>query len=729
MHASLQEEVSTESWPGYRSILLALDSSDHANHGTRMALDIAALEPDARLTGAHVYAAALHDLRFRQMEGGLPEQFRNENELERQRGIHDTLITRGLSVISDSYLDQADRACRTRNVPFTRRALEGKNYRALTQESNTGKYDLIVLGALGLGAVEGSRLGSVCNRVVRRTTIDALVIRDPQRDLASGPIVVAIDGSPRSYGGLMTGMRLSHRWQVPLHVISSFDPYFHYVAFNRIAGVLSDEASKVFRFREQEKLHEEIIDSGLARIYEGHLAVAQSIADACGISIETRLLDGKAHDAVQRYVREVDPTLLVVGKLGIHADDELDIGSTAEQLLSGVDCSMLLSQREYEPSIDLLAETTTSWTVEAEQLLSRAPSFVQSMARMAILRYAQERGHTVITARLVEEATAELMPAGAERMLGDIARQADTADVRPRGTDFRPAWSPAARASLDGAGSQASLRENVALRAEKKARAAGATRVEVHHVRPFLEQSHNAVAAPDAAPRWTAAALARLARAPQGFMRDKARSSIEAYARDSGIVEIDIDVAEAGLEQARIAMQAALAQDDAASASAGPRSKCPFAGQGAATAVAAPASAAAAAWSQAARARLAGVPEGYCRDMMVSAAEAIAAANGVTSIDPDFLENVLGIIAAASTSVGETMSWDDSARTRIERAPDFVRGMLQREIEAWATRQKLERVTADVVDAVKQQWADRGAFHLDPDDPRSRQLAGPARDV
>jgi len=65
---------------------------------------------------------------------------------------------------------------------------------------------------------------------------------------------------------------------VPVKVIAAFDPYYHYVAFNRIASVLSEEAGKVFKFKEQEKLHEEIIDSGLAKIYDGHLAVARSIA-------------------------------------------------------------------------------------------------------------------------------------------------------------------------------------------------------------------------------------------------------------------------------------------------------------------------------------------------------------------------------------------------------------------------------------------------------------------
>ena len=78
--------------PGlYRNILVALDSSDHANRGMNDAAALAAL-CDGSITGTHVYAAKMHDLRFRQMEGGLPEQFREEQELERQREVHDDLI-------------------------------------------------------------------------------------------------------------------------------------------------------------------------------------------------------------------------------------------------------------------------------------------------------------------------------------------------------------------------------------------------------------------------------------------------------------------------------------------------------------------------------------------------------------------------------------------------------------------------------------------------------------
>jgi len=696
-------------------MLLALDSSDHANHGTSMALRLAAINDDTHITGVHVFAAKMHDLRFRQMEGGLPEQYREESELERQRDVHDDLIQRGLSIITDSYLDQARRACREQHVGFTARPREGKNYRALADEANCGAYDLLIIGALGLGAINGSRLGTVCSRVVRRADIDTLVIRDPQRDLDSGPIVVAIDGSTRAFGGLLTALGLARQWKVPVHVISSFDPYYHYVAFNRIAGVLSEEASKVFRFKDQEKLHEEIIDSGLAKIYDGHLAVAQSIADEHGVEIHTELLDGKAHDAVERYVHNVDPSLLVIGKLGVHADSELDIGGNAENLLRNVGCSVLLSQREHQPRIDVLAAANTSWTHEAERRLAKAPDFVQNMARVAILRLAQEQGHTVITERLVEEATAQLMPSRAEDMMRDI--------VDAFGDGTMP-WDDTATALLETI-SDDSLRENISLRAEKKARTDGAQTVGPQHIEAFINEASGGTAHESAAAEtplhWQAGALARLMRAPQGFMRDLSKRRVEEYARANGMSEVDLDAVEDGLSIARAAMDERLGVERKAKlATNGKTGKCPFAGVGVSTPAAMTTTAdGQSEWSEDARRELQAVPAGYCRDMMVSAAETIASQKGLVRIDTAFIQTILRTFAAGSKTVEQTLPWDEAARRRIIAAPPLVRGMLQKEIEGWAQRSGKERVTEAAVDAVRQQWTDRGVFHLDPDDPRN----------
>ncbi|MBI4056038.1 MAG: hypothetical protein HY399_00620, partial [Elusimicrobia bacterium] len=51
--------------------------------------------------------------------------------------------------------------------------------------------------------------------------------------------------------------------------------------------------------------------------------------------------------------------------------------------------------------------------------------------------------------------------------------------------------------------------------------------------------------------QWTEEALSRLSRVPSGFMRDNTRLKIEEYAKEKGIVNINLEVAEAGIARAR----------------------------------------------------------------------------------------------------------------------------------------------------------------------------------
>ncbi len=704
--------------PVYHHILLAVDSSDHANRGTTEAFSIAG-HFGASVTGTHVYAAKLHDVRFRQMEGGLPEQFREEQELERQRDVHDDLITKGLSIITDSYLDQAEQIAEENSIPFRRRPLEGKNYRELTREANSKNYDLLVMGSLGLGAIRGSRLGTVTERVARRSDIDLLVIKEPDRALKRGPIVVAIDGSSRAYGGLLTAFSLAQEWDCKVKVISAFDPYYHYVAFNRIAGVLSEEAGKVFKFKEQEKLHEEIIDSGLAKIYQGHLDVAQSIADEYGVDIETQLLDGKAHDAVERYVANARPSLLVIGKLGIHADDALDIGGNSEQLLRNVECAVLLSQRTHEPRIDVVAESTTSWTHEAETRMERVPSFVRNMAKMAILRYAQERGHTVITERIVEEATTQLMPGHAEQAMEEIVEAYDSGELKRSPEDAKRVTEEVMRWDADATQllmevEDLALRGNLSMRAEKRARGERSNRVTIDHIRPFVETDSSPVTELN----WGAAALARLARVPEGFMRDSSKERIERHARENGFEEITLEVAEAGLAEARKAMESAMAQQESPPAKEKPKASiCPFANlakegkeQSRQKAIE-QAKDDSLHWSADAEARMERIPEGFMRDLTRQRVEQFAKKHGTHEITEALVEEKYSEWAAGSREKSSTMAWEESARARIEKIPDFVKGMVMLEVERCARELGLEQVTHAAVDKASQSWEMGSGFH------------------
>ena len=90
----------------------------------------------AKLVGCHVYAAKLHDYRFRQMEYTLPEEYIDEVELERQRKIHDSLITMGLKLISDSYLDGMSKQCKESSIEFEPRMMDGKHHSEILKDSS-----------------------------------------------------------------------------------------------------------------------------------------------------------------------------------------------------------------------------------------------------------------------------------------------------------------------------------------------------------------------------------------------------------------------------------------------------------------------------------------------------------------------------------------------------------------------------------------------------------------
>ncbi|RMH05709.1 MAG: universal stress protein UspA [Nitrospirae bacterium] len=412
----------------YKTIYIPVDNSDYSN----MAIDLGvtfAKQFGSKIVGSHVYAAKMHDKRFKQMEAGLPEEYHDEKELDRQRQIHDSLITRGLQIITDSYLDFVEKKCREANLPLERRSLEGRNWKVLVEDINANGYDLTIMGALGVGAVKDSVIGSNTERVVRRVRASDMLIVKSLQPMNGGKIVVAVDGSPYSFGGLKTGLALGKAFNKPVEAISAFDPYFHYAAFHSISGVLSEEAGKVFRFKEQEKLHEEIIDSGLAKIYQSHLDISREVAQEEGSDIRTTLLDGKVFEKVLQYVRKEQPWLLIVGRIGVHSDDDMDIGSNTENLLRAAPCNILISNRKYVPPIDTQAEYTIAWTEEALLRMEKVPVFARGVAKTAIHRYAIEKGHTIISNSVVDAAVGDILPKGAMEAMKALGSQLETAGI------------------------------------------------------------------------------------------------------------------------------------------------------------------------------------------------------------------------------------------------------------------------------------------------------------
>jgi nucleotide-binding universal stress UspA family protein len=395
----------------YQKIYVPLDNSEHSGACIDAAVSLGAAY-SAELVGSHVYAARMHERRFRQMEATLPEEYLEDDTLEYQREVHDSLIALGLQLISDSYLDTLERRSREAEVAFSRKTFDGKNWERLVEDINSSDYDLVVMGARGHGVSRSDTVGSVCMRVLRRIRTDTLVVKRPDAfaDGTSSPIVVALDGSQEAFGALRAAISLGTVYDRPVQAVAAYDPYFHYTVFHSMVEVLSDEAARVFRFEEQERLHEEITDTGLARLYQTQLDVARRVAEQEGVQLETTLLAGRAADELLEYVEHAQPWLLMLGRIGAHSREGMDMGSVTEHLLRFAPCNLLVASRRFRPPLDLWAESTLRWTEEAEGLLGRAPAEFRGAVRLMVQRVAAERGHTVATASLVGEAMASLRP-------------------------------------------------------------------------------------------------------------------------------------------------------------------------------------------------------------------------------------------------------------------------------------------------------------------------------
>ena len=399
----------------YKSIYVPVDNSDHSNRAVACAVAMGKAF-SAKLVGCHVYAAGLHDYRFRQMEYTLPEEYLDEVELERQRKIHDSLITMGLKLISDSYLDGMSRLCRESSLEFEPRMMDGKHHMEILKDLAGSPHDLVVLGALGIGRARDSVIGSVCERVARQSDRDVWVVKhvpepgEPEQDT----ILVGIDGSPQSFGALMTAIDLARAFGKKVETIAVYDPYLHYSVFNGIVNVLTEQAAKVFRFEEQNQLHEEIIDTGLAQIYQSHLEVAERMAGESGMAVKKTLLDGKPFQKVLDHARKTNPWLIVLGRIGVHSPkEETGLGSNAENILRAAPCDVLLSTRVEVPRLDVRAEETVRWTPEAEERMKHVPEQVKGIARTGVLRLALEKGHSVVTSAVIDEAMDRFMPKNA----------------------------------------------------------------------------------------------------------------------------------------------------------------------------------------------------------------------------------------------------------------------------------------------------------------------------
>jgi len=280
-----------------------------------------------------------------------------------------------------------------------------------------------------------------------------------------------------------------------------------------------------------------------------------------------------------------------------------------------------------------------TWTEPATILLNRAPEFARGIARTTVHRWAMERGHSVITTKVVEDAMATILPRSAMQSMGIIAEEYAKEKIDFENEDtyvcsqcgyaargFKPKVCSVCNAPaeqfqmldknaiaslvpLEGGVEEEETFDNVKLQwtaearatwrempqgyqkrrakaqIEKKARVrrlptitkelvlevAGDTIEDTKQLSEKGELKRSAPAPePEAAPAktpveqelirdedfwWTAEAMTRLNRVPEGFMRNITRTRIQDCARGKGVETITLQVAEEGIAIGRKLME------------------------------------------------------------------------------------------------------------------------------------------------------------------------------
>jgi hypothetical protein len=299
----------------------------------------------------------------------------------------------------------------------------------------------------------------------------------------------------------------------------------------------------------------------------------------------------------------------------------------------------MLVSGQYYPPLDVKAEESIHWTTEARERMERVPAFVRGIARTAVLRYALEKGHSVVSSTVIDQVMALFMPqktaAVAEAVAETLALQTLQASgtvtyicevcgyvAKGTGPVQCPVWGSAggrfvridpqmveamataeggieAEETFDGVKLKwtleardelkrvtvAYMRRRAKARIEKSARVRKLSTITRDFVRPIVSETLIEAEAIGAAPAtggarggksqpgaadvpsmaqasvtptvqlgdcaWTEAAIARLNRVPEGFMRDITRKKIEDYASQHRQTTITLEVAEAGIEVGR----------------------------------------------------------------------------------------------------------------------------------------------------------------------------------
>ena len=252
-----------------------------------------------------------------------------------------------------------------------------------------------------------------------------LIVRD-DKPLEGGRFMVCVDGSSYSYKAMRVALELAQEFGATLYVCSAFDVEYHHVVFHNIKDVLSVQASKVFKFEEQEELHNNIIDKGLLKLCQANLKRAEVMAEEFpDVAIKTQILVGKpfqVHHAVGRGDQAVAARRSrATARTASTAPSSARRPRTwcASRRATCCSSARVGVRPEDIPWIEEDGQARLQWAPDAEVRILRVPPFAQGIARKAVEEFVLERrAGDIVTNKRLDEAIRKLLPTHMQLIMG-----------------------------------------------------------------------------------------------------------------------------------------------------------------------------------------------------------------------------------------------------------------------------------------------------------------------
>jgi nucleotide-binding universal stress UspA family protein len=221
--------------------------------------------------------------------------------------------------------DAADLAAHRHVTPQTHLA-SGAVLEAIDQQADAVAADLIVVGARGAGFMRRLAVGTTSERLLRKTTRPILVVRQTPHE-AYRRMLVAIDFSPWSVPALALARRVA--------------PHAHLV----LASVFEVPFEGKLRFA---GVDDQVIEQYRRDARRDTLARLQALATQArlpGGAWQPCVAEGDASLRLVELEQEHDCELVVLGKHGMSAVEDLLLGSVTKHLLAEAQGDVLVSAR------------------------------------------------------------------------------------------------------------------------------------------------------------------------------------------------------------------------------------------------------------------------------------------------------------------------------------------------------------------------------------------------